>query len=291
MATIITREVGATAKGSPLSSAELDNNFINLNADVASRVLSSEKGAANGVATLDEAGKVLSTQLPSLDYIPTGQKGATNGVATLDGAGKVPATQLPSYVDDVLEYINIEGFPVSGETGKIYIALDTNKTYRWSGSVYVSFNSGAVDSVAGKIGIVTLNASDVGLGNVDNKSSSTIRSEITSSNVTDALGYTPQTTLVSGTNIKTVNNQSIVGSGNIEVEAGSTITVSSSIPSNPSTGDTWFYTTTGIKYTYIDDGDSSQWVALETPGSSSFTSSGGTSLPTDSLSPFLLMGA
>jgi len=32
---------------------------------------------------------------------------------------------------------------------------------------------------------------DVGLGNVDNKSSATIRSEITSANVTDALGYTP----------------------------------------------------------------------------------------------------
>lgn len=33
--------------------------------------------------------------------------------------------------------------------------------------------------------------SDVGLGNVENKSSATIRGEITSGNVTDALGYTP----------------------------------------------------------------------------------------------------
>lgn len=33
--------------------------------------------------------------------------------------------------------------------------------------------------------------SDVGLGNVENKSSATIRGEITSTNVTDALGYTP----------------------------------------------------------------------------------------------------
>jgi hypothetical protein len=31
MATIITREVGATAKGSPLTNAEVDANFINLN--------------------------------------------------------------------------------------------------------------------------------------------------------------------------------------------------------------------------------------------------------------------
>lgn len=31
MATIITREVGGTAKGSTLTNAELDNNFININ--------------------------------------------------------------------------------------------------------------------------------------------------------------------------------------------------------------------------------------------------------------------
>lgn len=38
---------------------------------------------------------------------------------------------------------------------------------------------------------LNLTKSDVGLGDVENKSSSTIRSEITSDNVTDALGYTP----------------------------------------------------------------------------------------------------
>lgn len=33
MSTIVTRETGATSKGSPLTNAELDNNFINLNTD------------------------------------------------------------------------------------------------------------------------------------------------------------------------------------------------------------------------------------------------------------------
>lgn len=84
--------------------------------------------------------------------------------------GKVPASQLPSYVDDVLEYANIGAFPATGETGKIYIALDTNKTYRWSGSTYIYITSGAVDSVAGKTGVVSLSKSDVGLSNVDNTS-------------------------------------------------------------------------------------------------------------------------
>ena len=64
-------------------------------------------------------------------------KGIANGYASLDGGGLIPATQLPSYVDDVLEYTNLAGFPATGTTGKIYVALDTNKIYRWSGSTYI----------------------------------------------------------------------------------------------------------------------------------------------------------
>lgn len=55
--------------------------------------------------------------------------------------GLVPASQLPSYVDDVLEYADLASFPASGETGKIYVALDTNKSYRWSGSAYIELTA------------------------------------------------------------------------------------------------------------------------------------------------------
>jgi hypothetical protein len=47
-------------------------------------------------------------------------------------------------------------------------------------------------SVAGKTGNVSLVKDDVGLDNVENKSSATIRSELTSGNVTSALGYSPE---------------------------------------------------------------------------------------------------
>ena len=69
--------------------------------------------------------------------LATTLKGAANGLAELDGSGLVPTSQLPSYVDDVLEYPNASSFPGTGETGKIYVALDTNDIYRWSGSAYV----------------------------------------------------------------------------------------------------------------------------------------------------------
>lgn len=89
------------------------------------------------------------------------QKGQPNGYAGLDGTGKVPAAQLPSFVDDALEYANLAAFPATGETGKIYIALDTNRTYRWSGSVYVEISPSDVTAVAGKTGSVTLVRADI----------------------------------------------------------------------------------------------------------------------------------
>mgnify|MGYP001074366046 CR=1 FL=1 len=73
--------------------------------------------------------------------IPATQKGAASGVAELDESGKVPAAQLPSYVDDVLEYSAKSNFPATGETGKIYVSTNDNKTYRWSGSAYVEISA------------------------------------------------------------------------------------------------------------------------------------------------------
>lgn len=81
------------------------------------------------------------------DYELTINKGVANGYAPLDGSSKVPAANLPSYVDDVLEYADLASFPVTGETGKIYIALDTNKTYRWSGSIYVEISPSIVSEL------------------------------------------------------------------------------------------------------------------------------------------------
>ena len=85
-----------------------------------------------GKATKDADGNVLSTT-----YQKVSEKGSANGYAELDASGLVPSTQLPSYVDDVLEYADYASLPATGESNKIYVALDTNKTYRWSGTVYV----------------------------------------------------------------------------------------------------------------------------------------------------------
>ena len=87
------------------------------------------------------------TLLDQSTFIPATAKGANGGVATLDNNGKVPSSQLPSYVDDVLEgYLNTTDgkfyeestyeTEIPAEGGKIYIDLSNNKTYRWGGSTY-----------------------------------------------------------------------------------------------------------------------------------------------------------
>lgn len=76
-------------------------------------------------------------------------KGVANGYASLDNAGKVPSTQLPSYVDDVLEFANFASFPNPGAAGVIYVDLSTGYTWRWGGSAYTQIlaSPGTTDNV------------------------------------------------------------------------------------------------------------------------------------------------
>lgn len=140
-------------------------------------------------------------------------------------SGVIDAAHLPSYVDDVIEgYLNGGKFyttksssgaysgEIKAEAGKIYVDLSNNKTYRWSGSAYVVISEtialGTTHATAGygdesraayNHSTSTGNPhkttkADLGLGSVENKSSATIRDELTSANVTTALGYTPPKT-------------------------------------------------------------------------------------------------
>jgi hypothetical protein len=73
-------------------------------------------------------------------YIPLSQKSIPNGVATLGTDGRVLPSQLPSGIGEVLEYPTLLDFPEEGAAEKIFIAADTNLTYRWSGTQYVEIS-------------------------------------------------------------------------------------------------------------------------------------------------------
>lgn len=78
------------------------------------------------------AGTLAAARLPniSIDKLIAGTTNKT-----------IPSSLLPSYVDDVLEYATKANFPATGETGKIYVDVATNKTYRWSGSAYTEISA------------------------------------------------------------------------------------------------------------------------------------------------------
>lgn len=156
-------------------------------------------------------------------YVAASAVGANSGVAPLNSSGLIDEAYLPSYVDDVVEGYMTEvsdvlsfsltdgGSAITPESGKIYVDLTTNKTYRWSGTVYVEISKSLVvgtttgtayDGAAGNTlrGDVdthladtsnphSVTASQVGLGNVENKSGATIVSEnVTASYIKTTLG-------------------------------------------------------------------------------------------------------
>ena len=154
--------------------------------------------------------------------------GAANGLAELDSNGKVPSSQLPSFVDDVEEYSDLAAFPVTGESGKIYIALDSNLTYRWGGTTYVEISpslalgetsASAYRGDRGKIAYDhsqltsgnphNVTKSDVGLSNVVNSDTTTTANITDSSNkrfVTDA-----QLTVIGNTSGTNTGDQDLSG--------------------------------------------------------------------------------
>lgn len=57
--------------------------------------------------------------------------------------GVIPENQIPSSFNDVLEFTT-STLPIVGESGKIYVTTDTNRTWRWSGNQYVEVSNGGI---------------------------------------------------------------------------------------------------------------------------------------------------
>ncbi|MCK9627730.1 MAG: hypothetical protein M0R37_03960 [Bacteroidales bacterium] len=107
-----------------------------------SPIPSSDESYADGYNYREITGAV--KDLDNVDLSNYYTKAQTDTRYPILSSGKILAANLPSYVDDVIEgiYVNPATFTVSGsaitpETGKIYVSIDTNLTYRWSGSAFV----------------------------------------------------------------------------------------------------------------------------------------------------------
>ena len=169
-ATVTTEELNYLDGVTSAVQTQLDNK-VTKNADITggthTKITYDAKGLVTAGANL-EAGDIPDL---SATYIPVSQKGTANGVATLDGNGLVPATQLPSYVDDVVDLLTVTdsapaeatvgqkyfnttekkiytataentwGNPVDPEADKIYVNLANNMSYRWSGTALVQIGA------------------------------------------------------------------------------------------------------------------------------------------------------
>lgn len=199
--------------------------------------------ASAGKGVLDAyQGKVLNDKFNN--YVPLSQKGVANGVASLDSEGKVPSAQLPSYVDDVIESYIVSGSTalssgwlskteggaaLTPEKGKIYLVMTPgshqNKQYRWGGSTYVLCNPSDVNSVNGMTGVVTLkkltiqkNGTQVGdtfNGTTDEVINITVPTN--NNQLTNGAGYITSAGSITG-NAATATKATQDGNGNVIVD-------------------------------------------------------------------------
>ena len=96
--------------------------------------------------------------------------------------------------EEFIEVANYASLPATGEPNKYYVTLDNNKMYRWTGSTYVELSGMTIDA----------NPED-GSANA-----------VSSNGVFDALAL-KQNTLVSGTNIRTINGNTLLGSTDLVI--------------------------------------------------------------------------
>lgn len=299
MATLVTRSIGATAKNAPLTNAEVDNNFINLNSDIdalkqAVLHMSSSKAKAQfgslSVLELSTTEQVLpftaSTQSTNTSVFEVGsssitikQAGTYNFLSTVSfeettasGAVRNVTFNLRQTSDNALLYSQTASVEISDgnrdvipfnslmQVTAVPVTFDINVIASGTGYRIVGFNSilaaegdslnSNVLSVAGKTGLVTLVKTDVDLGNVDNTSDADKPVSTATKTALDGKADTThshaisdvtnlqttldgkQATLVSGTNIKTINGASLLGSGNI---ATPTTTVNNTLTSTSTT--------------------------------------------------------
>ena len=164
----------------------------------------SDKTHNHTLASLSEKSYNSLTDKPSLGTAASKNTGTSSGqIPILGTGGKLDTVILPALAitETFVKGTQAEMLALTAQEGDVCVRTDLNKSFILKAepaSTLANWQEllnpeSPVQSVAGKVGAVTLTKGDVGLGNVDNKSSSTIRGEITSSNVTTALGYTPVT--------------------------------------------------------------------------------------------------
>jgi hypothetical protein len=144
-------------------------------------------GSATSVPTFTVNGKGLITAVSTnaitpagIGAIPASEKGTANGVATLGADSKIPTSQLPALAitSTTVAANQTAHLAAVAQEGDVVVRTDLNKSYIHNGGSAGTMAdwqelltpTDAVTSVNGYTGIVSLAKSDIGLANVDNTS-------------------------------------------------------------------------------------------------------------------------
>jgi hypothetical protein len=133
------------------------------------------------VATKASAEDLNNTFGIAVAAIPSSQKAAANGVATLGADSKLPAAQLPAIA--ITEYLQPSSsqaamlakdgqqgdWTIRTDLGTVWVITGANPTQLASWTE-LGYPTAPVTTVAGRTGVIVLTKTDVGLGNVDNTS-------------------------------------------------------------------------------------------------------------------------
>jgi hypothetical protein len=263
-------------KGSPLTNAEVDNNFSNLN------ITKIEIGG-------DISGNITLPIVSGLQGRDVGNIEPANGQALIWVSSN--NAWEPGNVDaGTVDYIELINKPaanilLTGDvTGSANATLTANSTILDITTLLA--DTGVVANTYG-------NATVIPVFTVDSKGRIT-----SASNVSIAAGTINYADLENKPSVNVTVTGYITGSANLALEANTNLlsiaTIKSNVdfyftdvpPSSPNDGDKWIHSETGILYYYLNDGTSSQWVNV-----TGYSSEASPSTVSETLSPFLLMGA
>lgn len=168
---------------------DLKANISDVNNALATKINTADATAALATkANITDVNTALATKISTTDAtaalalkLDANKVGVASGVASLDVLGKVPTEQIPAISFSSVKVLGSEAEMLalnSAVIGSVVIRTDESKNYVLAQSnpavranwIQLLTPAAPVQTVNGKTGTVSLSASDVGLGNVQNTS-------------------------------------------------------------------------------------------------------------------------
>jgi hypothetical protein len=158
----------------PENEAGKEHDVLHNDLDARTRALQVKVGIDGSADTDSLDFKVAANTTAIAARIPSTEKGAANGVATLGSDSKIPTSQLPALAFTTVHVVANEAaqLALTAQEGDVAVRSDQNKSYVHNGGTAGTMAdwtelltpTDAVLSVAGKTGAVTLEAADITSG-------------------------------------------------------------------------------------------------------------------------------